>query len=88
MVGHQESVEAFVQRQIKSGRYQSREELIAAALLEMKQNEIPLEYLVAHMKDAAQELQNGFKGIELNPQTVINESLKRSQSVHKNGTNS
>lgn len=75
-----ETVEQFVDRQIRSGRYENREALIHRALTEMQEREAELEFLVEKMRPAAEAFRRGERGRPPSLEAIKERVVKKRQS--------
>lgn len=57
-----ESIEQFIDRQLRSGKYSSRDELEREAFRALQRREAELDVLADHMREAAEEFKQGQVG--------------------------
>lgn len=77
-----ETVEQFVDRQIRSGRYDNREALVQRALKEMQEREAEIDSLVEKMRPAAEAFQRGERGNPPSLMAVQERVAKKRQLGH------
>lgn len=72
-----QTVEEFVEEQLKNGQYNSYEELVHAGLRLLQEQQNELNHLAEEMRPAVDRFKQGKPGIELNAEDIIQRGRKR-----------